>query len=161
MCNVGQVVVSGAPGKLLQFAVGQVESPARGSLLQRLLHAPAGRYCGRQLGSIPSSHQTHRSASSFYFLSNVRSTFMPRGCVQTPHRVLPQRSWLKSTKVIPINALRRMSCDCPLHTTGELASTNNNRERFNLSIFQEVASSFYISQQEHRKLQSSLKIKAT
>lgn len=57
MCDVGQVVVPGAAGKLLQFSVGQVKSPARGSLLERLLHAPTGRYCGRQLGSIPSSHQ--------------------------------------------------------------------------------------------------------
>lgn len=65
MCNVGQVVVLGAPGKLLQFSVRQVKSPARGSVLERLLHAPACRYCGRQLGSIPSSHQTSRSTSSF------------------------------------------------------------------------------------------------
>lgn len=65
MCNVWQVVVPGAPGKLLQFSVGQVKSPARSSLLERLLHAPAGRYCGRQLGSIPSSHQTYRSTFLF------------------------------------------------------------------------------------------------
>lgn len=67
MCYVGQVVVLGAPRKLLQFTVWQVKSPARGSLLERLFHATAGRYCGRQLGSIPSSHQTYRS-TSFYTL---------------------------------------------------------------------------------------------
>lgn len=95
--DVGQVVVPGAAGKLLQFSVGQVESPARGSLLQRLLHAAAGRDSGRQLGSIPSSHRARGSASSFTLFQARAPLSCPAGSLRksTPSKLL-QKCGIKS-----------------------------------------------------------------
>lgn len=89
VCNVGQVVVLGAPGELLQFSVGQVEGSARRSFLQRLLHATTGRYCGRQLGSIPSSHQRTGLPSLILCLKLLLHFHTPQvslnSKVRTPH----------------------------------------------------------------------------
>lgn len=124
MCNVGQVVVSGASGKLLQFSVGQVESPARGCLLERLLHAPARRYCGRQLGSIPSSHQTYRSASSF-------TLFQASAPLSCPPNLKKHKKNNSRSSALPFNfckiqneiqekSVSDVTCDCFFHTTGAL-----------------------------------------
>ncbi len=159
MCNVGQVVVPGAAGKLLQFSVGQVKSPARGSLLERLLHAPAGRYCGRQLGSIPSSHQTYRSASSFTLFEASAPLSYPADSHklqnERPSRELLSKYKIKSEE----KSVGEVSCDCVSHTTGAIVSTTN-RERHKLSIFQEVASSWKISQQYREETVSSLQNKS-
>lgn len=150
MCNVGQVVVLGTAGKLFQFSVGQVESPAGGSFLQRFLHAAAGRYCGRQLGSIPSSHQTYRSASSSTLLEASAPLSYPVG----PYKLPTERSFRKllwKYRVNPRkNHLTMWDVTASPHTTGLTLSTTKG-ERCKLSIFQEVASSSQMSQQRYRK----------
>lgn len=77
VCNVGQVIVLGGARKLLQFAVGEDKRSAGRSLLQRFLHAPAGRYGRRQLGSIPSSHQTLNVTKILLFVTTIARTRSP------------------------------------------------------------------------------------
>lgn len=160
MCDVGQVVVLGAPRKLLQFSVGQVKSPARGSLLERLLHAPACRYCGRQLGSIPSSHQTYRSAFSFTLFEASTPLSYPSKFLQTPNRVPVLKTSFKVWKYIRGKTADSGSSDCVPHTTGAIVSTTYG-ELLKLSIFQEVASNSQISQQDYRKRVPFLQDKST
>lgn len=134
VCYVGQVIVLGAPRKLLQFTVWQVESPARGSLLERFFHATTGRYCGRQLGSIPSSHQTYRSTSSYTLFEAATPRSYPVG----PCKIQSGRSsWTLSKQGIIsfFNAgfAQQRKLSIPLLNQG-------------LSIFQEVAPSYKMSQ---------------
>lgn len=123
VCNVGQVVVPGASRKLLQFSVRQVKSPTRRSLLERLLHAPARRYCGRQLGSIPSSHQTLRSTSSV----TLFETSAPLSCPADPQKLTVACCVLQLLSNIFNSKPKQTRCDCSSRTTRYIGSTNKRQ----------------------------------
>lgn len=91
MRNVGQVIVPGGTGELFEFAVREDERSAGRSLFQRLLHTPAGRYGRRQLGSIPSSHQTLNMTRILLFTTTITPPKPPSHQRPVQQRFTPEK----------------------------------------------------------------------